>query len=145
MTRFHATLSDETVRRRYFHAVGLHARIAPERLAKVCRPDPECEAVLLAVRPDEQGRDEVLGVGRLEQMSDHVGEVAFLVGDRWQHHGLGTALFNALIDLAREAGLRKLNAYVLRDNEPMLQLCADHGFTVTPTTTGLVRGERVLA
>jgi acetyltransferase len=41
--------------------------------------------------------------------------------------GLGTLLMHTLIDHLRQRGTRRLVAYVLRDNERMLQLARDLG------------------
>jgi acetyltransferase len=131
LARFHATLSEETVRSRYFHYVGLHARIAAARLARICRPDTEVEAVLVAiVFPDDAQREQIVGVGRLEEMINRSGEVAFVVSDAWQKQGIGGALMSQLLLLARRKGLINLHAYILPDNVPMQRLCAHAGFDV---------------
>lgn len=131
LARFHATLSDDTVRSRYFHQVGLHARIADARLARICRPDPAVEAVLVAIlHPDDPERQQIVGVGRLEEMNGRTGEVAVVVSDRWQRHGIGRVLLDQLIRLARQKGLAELHAYTLSDNVAMQRLCQRAGFDV---------------
>lgn len=140
LVRFHATLSEQTVRRRYFQPVSLHARINQARLARICSPDAESEAVLVAVRRcDVTERDEVVGIGRLEQVSHKAVELAVVVADLWQGHGIGTILLDLLIAMAKDRGMRELNAYILRENEAMQRLCRDRGFDVHPTTQTLVR------
>jgi GNAT superfamily N-acetyltransferase len=48
------------------------------------------------------------------------GDVAFVVGDAWQHRGLGTLLLARLAQLARERGLVGFTADVLSSNRGML-------------------------
>jgi GNAT superfamily N-acetyltransferase len=50
---------------------------------------------------------------------------ALVVTDRWQGRGLGTALTQQLIAVARERGISHLYAIVLPGNERMLQLFRD--------------------
>ncbi len=52
-------------------------------------------------------------------------EVAFLVRDEWQNRGLGTLLFEYLVDLAMERGFTGFTAEVLADNQGMLHVFQD--------------------
>jgi GNAT superfamily N-acetyltransferase len=49
-------------------------------------------------------------------------EVAFVVEDRWQGQGVGTALFRELLRVAESRGIRRCRAYVLADNTRMVDL-----------------------
>jgi acetyltransferase len=49
------------------------------------------------------------------------------VADDWQHRGLGTRLARALIQHAREHGVRKLYSVDLADNARMRMLAEDLG------------------
>jgi acetyltransferase len=40
-----------------------------------------------------------------------------------------------LIDIARQRGIGELLGEVLRENEPMLQMCRELGFTISPEPT----------
>jgi L-amino acid N-acyltransferase YncA len=44
------------------------------------------------------------------------------VGDSFQGRGVGTLLVRVLAEAARAAGIRRLTALVLADNEPMLSV-----------------------
>ena len=46
--------------------------------------------------------------------------------------GVGFLLMTRLIDLARERGISELTGEVLRENEPMLQMRRELGFTMVP-------------
>lgn len=55
-------------------------------------------------------------------------EIAFLVSDTCHGLGVGTLLLEQLASVARERGIRRFTADVLRANSPMLGVFADSGF-----------------
>ncbi|MEV0587696.1 GNAT family N-acetyltransferase [Nonomuraea sp. NPDC050310] len=63
-------------------------------------------------------------------------EMAFLVEDRWQGRGLGTALARMLVELARDLGYAEVRASMLSDNARMrgllVRLGATLGYTEDP-------------
>lgn len=59
-------------------------------------------------------------------------EVAFLVADEHQGQGAGTLLLRQLARWARKAGIRCLDAIVMAENRPMLDVFTGAGF---PNTT----------
>lgn len=146
LARFHETLSDETVRSRYFHYVRLTARILESRLAGICRPDPNIEAVIVAIVPGADGvEDQMIGVGRIEEMNSRIAEISIIVSDPWQHRGAGRLLVDQLIEIARGRGLGELVAYTLTDNIAMQRLCQRLGFTVVrPQNAGTLQARLVL-
>ena len=58
------------------------------------------------------------------------GEYAVLVRSDLKGRGLGWLLMQTLIDYARCEGIRAIQGDVLADNETMLQMCAELGFSV---------------
>ena len=54
----------------------------------------------------------------------------------WKGRGLGHALMRKMIDYARSKGIRELFGYVLRENETMLAMSRELGFTVTGSDEG---------
>jgi len=64
----------------------------------------------------------------------HVGYIGMAVHDKWQSKGVGTALINALIDLADNwLNLARLELNVWTDNEPALRLYKKLGFEIEGT------------
>jgi len=59
-------------------------------------------------------------------------EYAIAVRSDWKGRGLGYLLMNRLIDIAGQRGIGELVGEVLRENEPMLQMCRELAFTVAP-------------
>ncbi len=55
-------------------------------------------------------------------------EVAFAIADRLQGRGIGTRVLERLADLARPAGVRVFDAYVLDGNDRMMECFLDSGY-----------------
>ena len=53
-----------------------------------------------------------------------------------QHHGIGSVLFWALVDVARARGLTTLVAEVLAENRRMLNLLRESGLPMTARRAG---------
>jgi acetyltransferase len=66
---------------------------------------------------------------------DHA-EYAVTVRSDWKGRGLGWALMRKMIDYARAKGIRELFGYVLRENETMLAMSRELGFTVSGSDEG---------
>ncbi|HEY7405337.1 MAG TPA: GNAT family N-acetyltransferase [Candidatus Angelobacter sp.] len=129
MVDFHRHLSEETVYRRYFGPLRLDVRVAHERLLKRCLIDYHNEMALVATCRDRNGNDQLAAVARLVKIADsNRAEIAFVVADQHQHHGLGTYLLERMIDIARKEGFAELEAIVLADNFSMKDLFRRAGF-----------------
>jgi acetyltransferase len=144
MARFHQTLSPESVYTRYFNVMKLSSRTAHERLCRVCHPDPDREAVLVAesVPPDGGGR-EIVAVGRLSKLPDeNVAEIALIVSDSHQGSGIGTEVTRRLIEVAKQRHLTRLYAHILTGNVAMQHLCVAAGMRLSyPPDGGEVRAD----
>ncbi len=133
LIRFHETLSDASVRLRYFHAMKLSQRVAHERLTKICFIDYDREMALVAERRNpETGIAEILGVGRLSKLRLRPeAEFAVLVTDNYQRKGLGTELLRRLVQIGRESHLNEIDAEMLTQNVGMQRICQKLGFEMT--------------
>jgi acetyltransferase len=126
---FHARLSEETVYRRYFSALRLENRVSHKRLASRCVVDYHNEIALVAIHRDSSAIDHLVAVARFIKVKDTTkAEVAFVVADAYQHHGLGTFLLQRMIEIARKEGLSTLEAVVLAENLGMRDLLRRAGF-----------------
>jgi acetyltransferase len=135
MVKFHETLSDESVYLRYFHMEKLSTRVAHERLIRKCFIDYDHEMALVADRVvQETGQHEIMAVGRLSKArTAKEGEVAVLVSDGHQHHGLGTELLRRLILVGRNEKLQEIVANILPENLAMRALANRFGFRIRET------------
>lgn len=83
--------------------------------------------------------DEVIGQIGLHTFPNrprrqHVGQIGMAVRDDWQGKGVGTALMQAVVDLADKwLNLSRLELDVYTDNEPAIRLYQKFGFTVEGT------------
>ena len=73
-------------------------------------------------------------------------EVAFVVADEYQDHGLGSMLLERLVETAKRAGIGEFKASVLAENSAMLAVFHGAGFPITQSRTldvvELVDGDR---
>jgi acetyltransferase len=139
MVKFHETLSDRTVYLRYFCSMSLGARVAHDRLLRICFGDYDRDLALVAESKDPvTGATAIVGVGRLNRLrSRKHGEVAILVSDRFQRRGLGLVLMERLIEIARREQFSRLSSEMLRDNIAMQAISKKVGFRIhmAPSST----------
>jgi acyl-CoA synthetase (NDP forming)/RimJ/RimL family protein N-acetyltransferase len=74
--------------------------------------------------------DDIVGIGRYEQLDDTTAEVAFNISDAHQGRGLGSVLLEHLAAAARENGVRRFHAEVLPQNRKMLTVFRQAGYEV---------------
>jgi RimJ/RimL family protein N-acetyltransferase len=84
--------------------------------------------VALVAQIDEDGRPAIAGGGRYIVVRPGQAEIAFMVVDTYQGHGIGTILMRHLAALARDVGLKELVAEVLPENTAMLKVFKKFGF-----------------
>jgi acetyltransferase len=126
LVRFHQTLSERSVRLRYFAAMKLDQRTTHERLLRVCFNDYDREMALVV-----EHAGEIVGVGRLSKLpGTHDAEFALLISDLWQNKGLGRKLLSMLLQVARDEKLTHVQADILPENLEMQRLCEKQGFSL---------------
>ena len=121
---FHHTLSTESTYLRFF---SVHPELSADEVDRFTHVDHRDREAIVA-RIDSM----IVGVARFDRIgeSDRA-EVAFVVADAWQGHGLGTAMFDALASRARKARVSWLVADTLPHNTKMLRLFHDTGLPMT--------------
>jgi acetyltransferase len=132
MIKFHLTLSEDTVRLRYFGMAKLEKRIAHERLTRICFNDYDREIALVAVQqnPDTK-EDEIIGIGRLiKAYNGSEAQYAILISDDFQGHGLGTYLLSRLVEIGRQEGIDRIIGHILPENHLMQRISRKVGFDV---------------
>jgi acetyltransferase len=125
-------LSPEDVRFRFFSAMK---RLPEPLAARLTQIDYDREMAFVAVAPGYPGTGvkagDILGVSRLAADPDNErAEFAVTIRSDFKGRGLGWALMQQLIAHAKERGIAVLHGAVLRDNEQMIKLCRDLGFTL---------------
>jgi RimJ/RimL family protein N-acetyltransferase len=119
--------SQESIYQRFFQ-VAEHAKVTDQQIARYTNFDQTRELAIVAVQCPDQKQE--LGVARLIHLGHGVAEFAVIVGDPWQHQGLGRKLVAKIIEVAAQCQVRRLQGYVLSENKAMLSLCRKLGFTV---------------
>jgi len=116
LRRLFFRLSPETIHLRFFQPVRSPSETMLHHLAEV---DHELRQAIVAVVGDE-----IIGVARYDRPvdDDTHAEVAIVVEDAWQHHGLGERLLRRLTRDAAEHGVETFTATVLGDNRRVLRL-----------------------
>ena len=110
---FLRSLSTETLYRRFFSVPRVDDRL----LDLVAWADHRCQESIVAVVGDE-----VVGLASYErcQCEEGAADVAVVVSDARQHHGLGTILMRVLGGVARRRGIDRFTASMLADNRPVV-------------------------
>jgi acetyltransferase len=116
------------IRMRFMHAM----KELPDKLAaRLSQIDYAREMAFVAFEGD--GGDEAIGVSRLAaDANNERAEFAVMVRTDWKGKGLGYGLMGLLIDHARARGLGELFGEILSENQPMIAMCKELGFTVKP-------------
>lgn len=119
------TFSEETWRQRFF---GPRRDVSHEEMTRYTNIDYRRTLALIGVL-NQEGEPKLIGVGRLLiDPTSRTGEYAIVIGDPWQGLGLGEKLTDLMIGIAGDKGVKVIQATVLKDNQPMLQLCRKMGF-----------------
>ena len=130
MVDFHSTLSDRTVYLPILCISELSARVAHERLVRICFGDYDREMVLVAEHDAQDGnRPRIVGVGRLNRLSiRNEAEVAVVVADDYQNLGLGSRLLGGVIQVARDEKISRVSSEMLGDDLGMQVVSKRLGF-----------------
>jgi GNAT superfamily N-acetyltransferase len=121
---FHRGLSPRSVYRRFFFA---HPTLADAEIERFTEVDHVDRVALVAVVAGQ-----LVAVGRYERAPGSMqAEVAFVVADDYQHHGLAPLLLGRLAEVARQNGIAVFTAETLVENSDMIGVFQHSGFPVT--------------
>jgi len=118
LLRFFESHTQETIHLRYGYEVK---QISEARAAELVGVDQSKDAALGIFEPAEPVP--LVAIGRYCLIpGGSSAEVAFVVREDRRRHGMATALIEALLGIAGSRGLATLEAQVLRENQPMLEI-----------------------
>jgi len=129
---------------KYFRFMQTIDELSPEMLVRFTQLDYDQEIALIAVIV-ENGKRVQLGVARYTVNPDGRScEFALAVSDKRRNQGIGSQLMEALMESARNRGIRVIEGEVLSDNHRMLSLMKRLGFTIrtSPEDPGIRIVER---
>jgi GNAT superfamily N-acetyltransferase len=121
---FHHRLLPQSVFLRFF---SFHPELSPKEVAHFTSVDYVNRLALVV-----ECEDRLIAVGRYDSApEDAEAEVAFVVSDEFQHHGIGSLLLDELARAARERGISSFRAETLCENRAMLDVFHHSGFPVS--------------
>ena len=136
LRKFYCSLSEETIRPRFFQ---VFREVPRETLIRHCHLDYNREMAIIAERERESER-RIIGISMLTaDPGRKSGEFAVVVGDQWQGLGLGSRLTDCIIEIGREMGLERIYAFISSDNSRMINLCTKKGFKFEKINGELVK------
>ncbi len=125
--------SPESIRMRFF---SLISDFTHEMAVRYCVNDYDRELALVAETAHE-GRRLLVGVARLvADPNHHTAEFAVIIPDAWQSRGIGAALTDVCMRVAKDWGIRRVVAYTLPENHRMLKIFKDRRFKIERTLDG---------
>ena len=128
---FFHKLSDHNVYMRYFAKVSS----LPQKVLKQYTDiDYGTNMALVALSPPDAAQHQVVGIAQwfIDEHSEEP-EIAFQVSDDWHGEGLGYFLFEKLINIGREQGIKRMKADVISTNAPMIAIIEKSGLNYERT------------
>lgn len=121
------SLTPQSVYRRFFTPMK---RLPHSLLARFTQIDYDRHIALVAL-PESESKETMLGVARVI-MGRNLKEAEFsvVVSDPWQGKGIGAALLQRCISIAKERGIETVMGTVLAENTHMLALGKKLGFKI---------------
>lgn len=120
--RFHAGQSDESIYLRFFAPMR---NLSDRDIKRFTEVDYHDRMALVATI-----RDDIIGIGRYDRVSEHSAEVAFNISDHYHGKGVGSVLLEHLAAIAQSHDLTEFEAEVLPHNRKMLGVFSDAGYQV---------------
>ena len=121
------TLSQRSIYLRFFSPIK---RLSQATLVRLTQIDYDRQIALVALHQDPDN-EKMLAVGRvITAHNPKHAEFSIAVGDPWQGLGIGAALLQRCLEIARDHGIERVWGLVLAENTHMIALGRKLGFTV---------------
>lgn len=126
-------LSRETI---YYRFMSQQSKFSHQQIQNFVYIDHRKDVAIVGTVPEAHGED-IICVGRyyLDERTNHA-EVAFVIRDEWQNHGIGSHVFRLLADIAKRNGIAGFTAEVLHDNQRMRAIFNHSEYKVTHQVEG---------
>lgn len=121
---FHRQLSPDSIMFRFFHFLP---ELSAQDAAHFTHLDYVDRMALVATTGAGEA-EEIIGVVRYDRIGEAKAEVAFVIVDRWQGHGIATALLHRLAAYARIKGFTTFVAVTMGNNARMIEVLRNSGF-----------------
>jgi len=129
LAAFHEALSARSVYMRFF---SVHPRLSEREVERFTHVDYSERLALIA-----EISGQLVAVARYDRLlPSSEAEVAFVVADDWQHHGIASSLLELLARAAWLCGIDTFTASTLAENKEMLHVFTHSPFEVTTRFDG---------
>jgi acetyltransferase len=127
--------SEQSVWNRFFNVI----KETPHKVrVRYCDINYENEIAIIAELQEKEKK--MLGVVRFIVDSDgKSGELAFIVIDRWQGHGLGTMMIEHMINICREKKIETIYSFMLPNNYVGKKFLKKMGFNIQYSGAGDIK------
>ncbi len=135
-TALHTFFEEQSLeeRRRWFHTMDVDERSLAKEMSHASEEGNGITLLVIRGRPPSE---RILGVGScLTNEDPHTGEIAFAVRKSMRGEGIGTLLLERLALHAAYQGIRTFRAFTRPDNERMLGVFRNSGFSVETELEG---------
>ncbi len=127
LVRLFHELSEEDIYTRFFQRLKC---LSFNQCQHLCNVDFENEAAFIAVTGERENETVVGSACYFLEPSSNLAEVAYMVAERWQGCGLGSAMQIFMKEHAVKNGVRGFIAFVLNSNKKMVALARKAGSNV---------------
>lgn len=122
----------------YYRFMSHSKRVSRQQIQDFVYIDHRNDVTIVGTLPEAYG-EEIIAVGSYYLDSKtNLAEVAFVVSDQWQNHGIGTFLLKHLMRVARRNGIRGFTAEVLTENKPMQAVINKSNYKIQSKLNGNV-------
>ncbi|MGH8823280.1 MAG: GNAT family N-acetyltransferase, partial [Jiangellaceae bacterium] len=122
LVEFYGRVSDES---KYFRFFAPYPTLSARDVEKFTQVDHVDRVALIMLIGDD-----MIAVSPYERLDTHQAEVAFLVEDAHQSRGIGSIMLEHLAQAARERGIGKFVAETLAQNDKMITVFGEAGYTM---------------
>jgi acetyltransferase len=127
----HEFVKDLSDQSKYFRFMAHLSELSPEMLARLTQIDYDREMALVATL-DVKNHSKIIGVSRYYINADNTtAEFSLVVSDSWHNKGVGTALMDALTEIAKAKKVTQFIGSVLANNQNMLELLKNLKFDIS--------------
>lgn len=127
MRRLFYRFSDETVYRRFFYPIST---MPHDKMQEYVNIDYNSMISIVAI-VGENEQEKIIAEARFDKdEKTGFGDIGFIVDERYQNMGIGAYLYEMLVRLAKERGLKGFNAEVLQENINMMRIFQKGGLSI---------------
>jgi acetyltransferase len=123
------SFSEDTMRFRFFQVIR---EISHKSLSRYCNIDYDREIVIVSEKKENNSRLINGMVSLVVEPDGESAEFAIVVGDPWQNKGLGSLMFDYIIQVGIDMGLKRIFGEILKNNYKMKHIVGSRGFEIEP-------------